>query len=420
MKALILTISIPIGVMFSPETLVLLGNSAGYNGVYFYLSVVAAALILCGCAFCLFYPARDPEQESEVSQLTQSIGRFPAAALVLSARLSVTLLAATSVLVTAGFAFNEIFVYWFPNFGFAFLLLGFILVCNLVRTSWALNFQALLVAFTLLSFSVLLFNGLTSSPAKPLPAQTGEFTSLAAATWALLLFLGFDLIINSRVKSKLLPAVAAICVVGVLFVLWAAVSRVYVPTASLTESTLPHLKAARAVLGQNGRLLMGVVVICGATAAVNGLFLYMGKTARNLADQQVIPRFKGERTLHRLISILMFVTIGVFMMTGLAGEEKLSLYYRGALLLWLVLLVFRCFTSARLHSASKRFSAIGVAIGSTIGLIAVIIAATAEHAKEQFIFCLLVYIVALLLVLIWPVMVKSIPAVKRHTEKEKF
>ena len=413
MKLFLYSIAIPIGVMLSPETLVLLGNSAGYNGTLFFLSVAIAAAVSCMCAYSIFYLGRQADEGSELSQLAKVLGRIPAAALVISARLSVTLLVATSVLVTAGFAFNEIFVYWFPNFGFAFLLLGFILVCNIIDKSWAVNFQLLLISCILLSFSVLLIEGLFSSPSATITTQAGEHTNLAAASGALLLFLGFDLIINSQAKNKLIPALAAILTIFMLFILWGAVSRAYVPSTSLIESSLPHLKAARAIMGQNGRLLMGVVVICGATAAVNGLFLYMGKTVGDLAGQAVLPRFKGEQTLHRLSSILMSVTIGILMMTGLAGEDKLSIYYRGALVLWLVLLTVRCFASAYVHSSSKSFSTVALTTGCIIGLLSILLVAAAEYTQEQLIFCLQVYICALLLMLIWPAMVKLFSVINR-------
>ena len=413
MKLFLYSIAIPIGVMLSPETLVLLGNSAGYNGTLFFLSVAIAAAVSCMCAYSIFYLGRQADEGNELSLLAKVLGRFPAAALVISARLSVTLLVATSVLVTAGFAFNEIFVYWFPNFGFAFLLLGFILVCNIIDKSWAANFQLLLISCILLSFSVLLIQGLFSSPSSNIPTQASELTSLAAASGALLLFLGFDLIINSQAKNKLISALAAICTIFMLFILWGAVSRAYVPSASLIESSLPHLKAARAIMGQNGRLLMGVVVICGATAAVNGLFLYMGQTAYDLAEQEIIPRFKGEKTLHRLAVILLSLTIGILMMSGLAGEDKLTIYYRGALVLWLVLLSFRCFTSAYLHSSRKSFSFVAVTTGCIMGLLSLLLVAAAEYTREQLFFCLQVYICALLLMLIWPAMVKLFSVINR-------
>ena len=271
----------------------------------------------------------------------------------------------------------------------------------------------LLIIFILLSFSVLLIVGLFSSPSSNIPTQASELTSLAAASGALLLFLGFDLIINSQAKNKIIPAVAAICTIFTLFILWGVVSRAYVPSTSLIESSLPHLKAARAIMGQNGRLLMGIVVICGATAAVNGLFLYMGQTAYDLAEQEIIPRFKGEKTLHRLAVILLSLTIGILMMSGLAGEDKLTIYYRGALVLWLLLLSFRCFTSAYLHSSRKSFSFVAVTTGCIIGLLSLLLVAAAEYTREQLFFCLQVYIYALLLMLIWPAMVKLFSVINR-------
>ena len=411
MRQFFISISIPIGVMISPETLILLGNSAGYGGTIFYLSIVAAAAVSYVCAFTIFSLGEMAEGGNEVSLLTGFIGRFPGAALVLSARLAMTLLAATSVLVIAGFAFNEIFLYWFPNFGFAFLLLGLILLCNLIG-SWATALQLLLVASALLSFSILLINGLLSIPPTNSATQATEPTSLAIATGAVLLFLGFDLIINSEQKKKLLPAVTAISTIFVLFVLWAAVSRAHVPNTSLTESTLPHLKAARAVMGQNGRLLMGVVVICGATATVNGLFLYMGQTVRNLAGQDLLPSFSGY-TLQRLVGILMAAAITIMMMTGLAGEDKLAVYYRAALLLWLVLLAVRCWAIAYQPSLSRNFSIIALAAGCTLGISSIILWYTAENSTELTVFLLLAYMGGLMLVMMWPVLVRLLPRLKK-------
>lgn len=414
MKIFLYTIAIPIGVMFSPETLVLLGNSAGYNGGVFYLSVALAMAVSVLTSYAIFHPGHGLPQKNEAALLAGFLGRYPGAALVLSARLGVTLLAATSVLVTAGFAFNEIYLYWFPNFGFAFVLLGFILVGNLIHASWAATFQLLLVACTLVSFSVLLIVGLFSSPATAVAEQSGQHASLAAAAAALLLFLGFDLIMEFRHQNKLVPALGAIGAMFVLFLWWGAVSIHYVPAASLAESTLPHLKAAREIMGQNGRLLMGVVVICGAAATVNGLFLYLGQTARNLAELELLPAFKNEQTLPRLTALLLSAAIGFCMMSGLAGNEKLTTYYRGALLLWLALLTVRCFAAARLPATRVGMAAVPLAAGCLLGLSSVLVAVAGENTKEQLVFSLQVYIVALLVTAIRPALTRFLLTFKRH------
>jgi hypothetical protein len=41
-----------------------------------------------------------------------------------------TICAATGILATAGYVCNEMFLYWFPNLGFSFCLLGLLLVIN--------------------------------------------------------------------------------------------------------------------------------------------------------------------------------------------------------------------------------------------------------------------------------------------------
>jgi hypothetical protein len=172
-------------------------------------------------------------------------------------------------------------------------------------------------------------------------------------------------------------------------------------------------------MGQNGRLLMGVVVICGATATVNGLFLYMGQTVRNLAGQDLLPSFSGD-TQQRLVGILMAVTIGILMMIGLAGADKLTVYYRGALLLWLVLLAVRCCAIAYQPSMSRNFSAIALATGCTMGILSIIVWFTAEYSTELTVFILLAYTGGVLLVMIWPALVRLFPNLKRYDEKEKF
>ncbi|NIN66172.1 MAG: hypothetical protein GTO63_16055, partial [Anaerolineae bacterium] len=70
----------------------------------------------------------------------------PAIAIPLCARVAFTICAATGILVVAGYVFNEVFVYWFPNLGFSFLLLGFLLVLNLLGRTISLVAQVIFIA----------------------------------------------------------------------------------------------------------------------------------------------------------------------------------------------------------------------------------------------------------------------------------
>jgi len=113
------------GLMLSPNTQALLGNLAGmlqgYLGVWLLLGACAYVLNLRSYRALIGRPGS--HAELSVSH-RNAWGDLPALLIPLSGRLVTTLAAATGLLVTAGIVFNEAFIYWFPNFAFAFILLG--------------------------------------------------------------------------------------------------------------------------------------------------------------------------------------------------------------------------------------------------------------------------------------------------------
>ena len=101
-------------------------------------------------------------------------------------------------------------------------------------------------------------------------------------------------------------------------------------------------------------------------------------------------------------------------MSGLAGKEELTTYYRGALLLWLVLLAVRCLAVARLSSPRPSIMAISYTAGCLLGLSSIAVAVAGENTKEQLVFILQVYIVALLVTAIRPALTRLLSTFKRH------
>jgi hypothetical protein len=109
----------------------------------------------------------------------------------------------------------------------------------------------------------------------------------------------------------------------------------------------------------------------------------------------------------------MAVTAGVLMMAGLAGDDKLTLYYRGALLLWLLLLTVRCWAMARRSAFGSIFSAIALAGGCTMAIASIIVWYTAEQSREVIVFILQALAVGVLLVIVWPALVTLFPKLKK-------
>ena len=120
-----------LGVMLSPDTLILLGNTLGHEG-----RAALSGLLVAGGLHVLtartygrlgLHPAaREGESRSCARRLGRSWPVLP-----LCARVIYTVSAATGILAIAGYVFNEVFVYWFPNLGFSFCLLGMVVGLNL-------------------------------------------------------------------------------------------------------------------------------------------------------------------------------------------------------------------------------------------------------------------------------------------------
>lgn len=380
--------SLALSWMLSPDALILQGNGAGLYGNTFYFMLTVGFLLAVGCIFLFRHQALGPYAGNTFSSLTETTGIFPAATLILAGRTSLVLFLPTGILVTAGFTFNEIFLYWFPNFGFSFILLFFVLLLHLLGEKTALTIQPLLVG---IAFSGLLFLSLYGFTGQAAPQQEQPGLSLSNVlsipAGALLLFLGFDFKVNRHAtplnpekqlklqlhrktprpenshKNKKYIFLAP--VLGyVLFMLWTRVSLNAVEAAKLSTSTIPYLFVARETLGQTGRIIIGVTIISGTLACVNGLFLQTNNTLAELSSF-LFQRFSISPSVHtRIYPVVFSVLIGVFMMTGMAGSENLEIYIRGSLLLWLFLVIMHCFAVARILQKTNLFiSATGYGLG---------------------------------------------------------
>lgn len=328
-----------LGLMVSPDNLALLGRFAGYAGIY------VPFLLLAGIWVYLNYATRYQDlydhflgPAGEAMLINKALGPW-LAFYPLVLRSVATILMATGLLVSSGFVFNEVFAYWFPNFGFAFILLGLISALHLLGPNTAAKAQILFAGIAVLGLAVLVvagaFKGLPPSEAALL---SGEQISLNWIFMPLLFFVGFDLAIPMANGSptgwaktiKLIKT--AIVVAGVILVLWAVVSMLHVSGGKLAASGIAHIITARKILGQSGRIIMGIIIITGTCATLNALLTAVARMAVAMAERRMLPRLvlKSEVTV-----LFLAAAAGLMMGIGLAGDELLETYIRATLLLWL-------------------------------------------------------------------------------------
>lgn len=392
-RSFIIAASLSLGWMLSPDVLVRLGNGiAGSRTLY--LAAMGLATLLSALAVSLIrHPAlRKDGRCSQAGLLVQGIGRLPAMTLILASRISLVLLLPTGLLVTADLAFNEVFLYWFPHFGFAYLLLGIITLLHLAGERFATMVQPLFVIIALLCLLVLCLAGLGGpASSRPVSVDIGFSFDPSILAGTLLLFLGIDYITPGGDRDSRLPALAALFCCLVLFLIWAMVSLQYVPAERLASSTMPHMSAAREILGEPGRMLMGTAVICGTCAAVNAFFHLAAGALKGLVYRDLLPGHPPGRLRRRRFVLLFALLIGALMIGGLAGHDSIETYIEASLLLWLLVLGMQCLAAGRilyLHGKAEAWQ--GYVLGIIYAILVLFLAITDAHAADIFRFTLLI------------------------------
>lgn len=368
-RSILTTGSLTLCWLYSPDSLVIAGNSIGTEGWYFLIPFLLA-FVVSGWALAIIYRVT---RHSTIG--IQSVGHLPeksrqmnyliSLSLTIGCCLGLVLFIPTSTLIRAGFIFNDTFSHSFPNYGFSLLLLAGVSLPHLWNEKLPVILQICFFGATLCCLIILTLFGLLSGQeyfltiAENTPCVSDPL-EIPASFWILfctfiLLFLGYD-----QGKSYLFSWKYRLLLLfwGALFIgLWCAVSLLHVPQTQLALSTIPYILGAQEILGDHGRVLIGITVICGAFSVVNGLFIITNR----LIQQQLVSAAPVNPAIlslltQRIYTILVSIIIIVLLLaTNLAGarEEIFEMYIYGSLLLWLL------HTAVRIHAGLHAFHKAG-------------------------------------------------------------
>ncbi len=366
--------------MFCPESLAVAGNAAGQVGWPVFPALMLIALCFAGCADLLSNPNL-PDASSGNTLLFcntgDTVSEIGKGSLTIAACLPLAVLGATALPVTAGYTFNEVFLYWFPNFAFAFLILFLLTFLQFFPTRIALRAQA---CFTGLAAGGLLLLGFYGTVAvlspwaeKSIVSPVTAHTSSLFSHSSVLLFLVFSCSFFPGQKQGARLSVLIPIAGFLVFLFWMTASLGHVAPGRLASSIVPYMTAARKIMGETGRFIMGAVIICGSCGAVNGLMLLSRRMLAEAAVEQTgISVRSAEKKIKLLLPAAVAVNAGILMATGLAGEEVLL---RSALILWLIQHIARCCSAlVRLRAKTGRLHlpALCGTVFSVVGLLVLI------------------------------------------------
>jgi amino acid transporter len=346
--SLIPAVGLSMGLMLSPDMLVLLGNNVGIFGGYVFAVILLSAVVHASTAnsYGQLYP-RHFGVDSEAKNIHSAFGATAAVVLPMGSRLITGVFLSTGLLVTAGFVFNEVFLYWFPNFAFAFLLLGALLAVNLISRDISSKLQLVFIGVSFLGLLFLSIAGLQQlGDLQPITLEFSNNFSLRPIFLGLFIFVGFDLSVfadqhypvHKRSSTPLFaPMMISILSAGFLFFLWSMASMGSTPLDKLAHSSIPFTVAARRILGNEGRLLMGIIVISGTCGAVNAFFIALPKMIAGMVARGLLPSIlTWGKNRTAVPQLLFFATITIAMAAGIAGKPELELLIRAGLLFWLL------------------------------------------------------------------------------------
>ncbi len=335
-------ISLSIAVMVSPDTLVLLGNFYGETGIMggiILFSVIAFYIFLTTQYSSLNVLSVNSDFTVSDKKINPKSSNVLFDAIQMAVKIPVILFLSTGLLVSSGFVFNEVFIFWFPNFGFAFFLLLLILSLQWVNSDFRLYIQlisASVVVFGLLflsikGFIVIDFNNLIRESFSNLRS-----VGIKTIFLPMLLFIGFDLGLNStslKKRNQKRSITFAVSLIGIIFILWGWNMTSFLSDQKLIHSSIPHILTAKKIWGETGRYIMGGIVIGGTIASINGLLIYISTQFKNFVQNQNISY---KKPLSKYLTTALALSISILMASGLAGSDRLEYLIRSALLLWLV------------------------------------------------------------------------------------
>ncbi len=337
----VLSLALGAGWLLCPESLVIAGNSAGQLGWLILPLLAAVALLFVVCGELLNNPLLPTTDSKDFQILQRLTGTIPAAGITIAACIPLVVLAATALLVTSGYTFNEVFLYWFPNFGFSFLLLALLTILQLFPQKTIFRVQVCFTALAAGGLLVLALYGIAGGekPVTGILQQPVSFSSVPSAL-LFLLFVGSTLSWNKQTPSFLVPLAGF-----AIFFLWILASLLYVTPERLASSTIPYMTAARKIMGDPGRQIMGVVVISGTCAALTSLMLLSRRMLAKIISEEMTTGLLTEKTQRWIFPPLIALSTGLLMVTGFAGDELLEVLLRAALILWLFYYSFVCLSA---------------------------------------------------------------------------
>lgn len=316
------------GFLLSPRAFMISGNGIGLAS-YWYFAVVAFLL----ATHVATLPSRTTDCESTCINALESIGY--------GIRFFALVFFSCSILGVAGYAFNEVFLYWFPNFLFSFIVLACSFLTSLTPSGTARKIQLTAIITILVGIVFLSAASLWA----PVPEEVnspyflipyGLFPFSDGLVFMAPLLIGYELYASgAKDKTSGASYALALCMAVLFLSIFAYASLSVSGTERLADSTVPYMVGARRILGQTGRYIMGGIIILGSYVAFTTILLFLKAPFIKFVEARPSTRLSCSNLGKQIFAtVIPALTVSILLLRGYAGEPITESYIAGGFALW--------------------------------------------------------------------------------------
>lgn len=345
-------LAVGVGLVVASTTLVSLGQGMGLAGKGFIIAMICAWLLQLSSAVSFAELACMMPKAGGISAYTMpAMGALPGIVATICGYVVVNVLVGPAELFVAGTVVTTTFMPAVSPMLVAMVLLSAMVVLNILGVDIFAKFQIAFTAIMILTMTGLGLIGLLGlgQPAPAIPPMPFNpmgnevFSLIALAIW---LYIGIEFVCPMAEETvnpeKNIPwaMVAGLIIIFLVNILFGYASLLYIPLDKLAESAQPHVDVAAAMLGRPGEIAVAILSLSATASTVNTLIGVIPRMLYGMAHSGEMPKVLA--LVHPKFRtpwvgiLLMGGSMGVVLLTGIAGIENIVIFIMAAACSWLL------------------------------------------------------------------------------------
>jgi len=295
-----------VGLVVSGTAMFSVGNVGAISGNATWIAALIALIPMMAAAFSFGELTAMMPGGGMISEYTvPALGRFWGTFALLSGYVVLIACDGGTQLVMGGLSFESLL--GVPQAVISFVLLGILIVINVFGVEFYGKAEASITIIMMVTYVILAVCGTAGlgehfGVAHPIAANASflpdggwptVFGSVGTAIW---FFIGFEFACPMAEENKkpyknipygLVLGLISIYLVDIIFVFGAVK---YTPLSTMATSSVPHVDAATAILGQVGGIIMGLITVFAAFTTGNAYIAALPRMLYGMAREKLVPK----------------------------------------------------------------------------------------------------------------------------------